>query len=133
MTRPHGEAPEPSSAEPSDTETVRRRVWNPLTWLLTGLVRGYQLIVSPWFAPTCRYYPSCSAYAIDALTKRGPIVGTGLAIWRVLRCNPWSAGGVDHVPARRSSDHHGHTHRSTDRRARTLVGRPASLGSPPRA
>lgn len=66
--------------------------------LLTGIVRGYQLIVSPWFAPTCRYYPSCSAYAIEALRVHGAIRGTGLAIWRLLRCNPWSHGGVDHVP-----------------------------------
>lgn len=72
-----------------------------VAWLLTGLVRGYQLIVSPWFAPTCRYYPSCSAYAIGALRTHGALKGTALAIWRVLRCNPWSAGGVDHVPPRR--------------------------------
>ncbi|MBZ2197004.1 membrane protein insertion efficiency factor YidD [Occultella gossypii] len=96
-----------------------------------GLVRGYQLIVSPWFAPTCRYYPSCSAYAIDALRKRGPVVGIGLAIWRVLRCNPWSAGGVDHVPARRSR--HDRIRRSPLRRTRTLFGRPASLGPQPRS
>ena len=73
---------------------------NPLTWVLTGLVRGYQLIVSPWFAPRCRYYPSCSAYALGSLRAHGPITGTVLAIWRVLRCNPWSAGGVDEVPSR---------------------------------
>lgn len=70
------------------------------TRILTGLVRGYQLVVSPWFAPTCRYYPSCSQYAIDALRIHGPLKGTGLAGWRLLRCNPWSDGGVDHVPPR---------------------------------
>ncbi len=69
-----------------------------LTTLLTKMVRGYQLIVSPWFAPTCRYYPSCSQYAIDALRLHGPARGTLLAGWRLLRCNPWSKGGVDHVP-----------------------------------
>ncbi|ACQ82461.1 protein of unknown function DUF37 [Beutenbergia cavernae DSM 12333] len=93
----HSNAPlvsdDPSS---SDTERVR----NPLTWLLLGLVRGYQLIVSPWFAPRCRYYPSCSAYAVTALRRHGVVRGTGLAAWRLLRCNPWSKGGVDHVPAR---------------------------------
>ncbi|MFV0426641.1 MAG: membrane protein insertion efficiency factor YidD [Beutenbergiaceae bacterium] len=72
--------------------------------MLTGCVRGYQLIVSPWFAPTCRYYPSCSAYAITALRTHGAVKGTGLALWRVLRCNPWSRGGVDHVPPRPSTD-----------------------------
>ncbi|MFV0252930.1 MAG: membrane protein insertion efficiency factor YidD [Beutenbergiaceae bacterium] len=65
---------------------------------LAGVVRGYQLIVSPWFAPTCRYYPSCSSYAIGALRVHGAVKGSGLAIWRLLRCNPWSRGGVDHVP-----------------------------------
>lgn len=82
---------------------------------LTGLVRGYQLVVSPWFAPTCRYYPSCSQYAINALQQHGPIKGLIMAIWRVLRCNPWSEGGVDHVPdvwPTRSGDET--THRSAE-------------------
>jgi uncharacterized protein len=73
--------------------------------ILMGAVRGYQLIVSPWMAPRCRYYPSCSQYAIEALRVQGIVRGTGLAVWRVLRCNPWSRGGVDHVPPRRH--HHG--------------------------
>ncbi|UFU04710.1 membrane protein insertion efficiency factor YidD [Ruania suaedae] len=62
------------------------------------MVRAYQLIVSPWFAPTCRYYPSCSAYAIGSLQRHGPLKGLVLGAWRVLRCNPWSRGGVDLVP-----------------------------------
>ena len=78
-------------------ETASR---HPLTWILTGLVRGYQVIVSPWFAPRCRYYPSCSAYALGALRRHGPLTGTVLAVWRLLRCNPWSSGGVDQVPSR---------------------------------
>ena len=51
---------------------------------LIGLVRVYQAVVSPWFAPRCRYYPSCSNYAVDALRKQGLIRGFGLAVWRVL-------------------------------------------------
>lgn len=74
-----------------------------LVSILTGLVRGYQLVVSPWFAPTCRYYPSCSTYAIQALKVHGPIKGLYLSTWRLLRCNPWSRGGVDHVPPHKSS------------------------------
>ncbi|WP_324650175.1 membrane protein insertion efficiency factor YidD [Georgenia sp. H159] len=62
------------------------------------LVRGYQLIVSPWFGPSCRYYPSCSAYALTALQRHGALRGSALAAWRLLRCNPWTEGGVDHVP-----------------------------------
>lgn len=83
----------PAAAEP---ETRR----NPVTWLLVGLVRAYQLIVSPWFAPRCKYYPSCSSYAVTALRTHGALRGTALATWRLLRCNPWSLGGVDHVPPR---------------------------------
>ncbi|GAB2621816.1 membrane protein insertion efficiency factor YidD [Pseudactinotalea suaedae] len=95
--------------------------------LLAGAVRGYQLIVSPWFAPRCRYYPSCSAYAIGALRTHGAIRGTGLAVWRVLRCNPWSHGGVDHVPPRRGESasqpqQHTHENRATAK-GRTLGSR----------
>lgn len=77
-----------------------RNRFNPLAWLLSLLVRGYQLIVSPWFAPQCRYYPSCSAYALSALGKHGPLTALALSSWRLLRCNPWTKGGVDPVPER---------------------------------
>lgn len=77
---------------------------NPVTMLLVGMVRAYQLVVSPWLAPRCRYYPSCSAYAVTALRVHGPARGLALAAWRLLRCNPWSLGGVDHVPPRRGTE-----------------------------
>lgn len=73
----------------------------PLIWL----VRGYQLLVSPLLGPSCRYYPSCSAYAIEALRVHGPIRGTWFAVRRLSRCHPWSPGGVDHVPPARTHDH----------------------------
>jgi putative membrane protein insertion efficiency factor len=82
---------------------VEPRPRNPLTLLLMGLIRGYQLIVSPWYPPRCKYYPSCSAYALTALRVHGVVKGTGLAAWRLLRCNPWSLGGVDLVPPRSGS------------------------------
>jgi len=66
--------------------------------LLVGLVRGYRLVLSPWVGQSCRFTPTCSAYAIQALERHGAIVGTGLAGWRVLRCNPWCHGGCDEVP-----------------------------------
>lgn len=65
---------------------------------LLGLVRAYRLLFSPWIGPVCRYYPSCSQYALDALNRHGALGGTALAAWRVLRCNPWSLGGCDPVP-----------------------------------
>ena len=70
----------------------------PLIWL----VRAYQLLVSPLLGPSCKYYPSCSAYAVTALGRYGPLKGTWLAARRLLRCHPWSHGGVDHVPERES-------------------------------
>jgi putative membrane protein insertion efficiency factor len=62
-------------------------------------VRTYQLFVSPLTPATCRFYPSCSAYAVTALSRHGVFRGTWLTIRRLGRCHPWTAGGVDHVPA----------------------------------
>lgn len=67
--------------------------------VLVALVRGYQLLFSAWIGPVCRYHPSCSHYALQALRQHGALGGSSLAAWRVLRCNPWSAGGDDPVPA----------------------------------
>ena len=67
------------------------------TRLLVGLVRVYQWLLSPLLGDRCKYHPTCSQYAIDALHEHGATRGTVLAAWRVLRCNPWSAGGVDHA------------------------------------
>lgn len=67
-----------------------------MTRLAIGLVQLYRLLVSPLLPEgTCKYHPSCSQYAIDALREHGFLRGTALAGWRLLRCNPWSAGGVD--------------------------------------
>jgi putative membrane protein insertion efficiency factor len=71
--------------------------------LLIAPIRFYQRFITPYTPATCRYYPTCSAYAVTALRTRGAFVGTGLTIWRLLRCNPWSSGGVDHVPAKGSA------------------------------
>lgn len=67
-------------------------------WLLLAPIKFYQRWISPGLAPRCRYYPSCSSYAVTAITRYGPIRGFAMAAWRVMRCNPWSAGGVDYVP-----------------------------------
>ena len=60
------------------------------------LIKFYQSWISPAFAPRCKYYPSCSSYALTAIKTYG-VKGVGMAIWRVLRRNPWSHGGVDYV------------------------------------
>lgn len=72
---------------------------------LLFLLRGYQLFISPMTGPTCRYYPSCSQYAVVAVQRHGAIRGSLLAGWRLLRCNPWSAGGIDDVPPARPHKH----------------------------
>jgi len=59
---------------------------------------GYQRAISPLIGPTCRFYPSCSQYAKEAVLKHGVIRGVSLGIRRVARCNPWNPGGVDYVP-----------------------------------
>ena len=66
--------------------------------LLVFLVRVYQWTLRPFIGPHCRFEPHCSAYAIEALRAHGAVRGTALSAWRVLRCNPWNAGGFDPVP-----------------------------------
>lgn len=67
---------------------------------LVGLVRVYRLLLSPWLGNSCRFEPSCSAYAIEALNQHGALVGTGLTTVRLLRCHPWCTPGHDPVPER---------------------------------
>jgi len=65
---------------------------------LLAVVRFYQRAISPAFPPRCRFYPSCSAYALEAIELHGAARGSWLALRRVCRCHPWNAGGVDPVP-----------------------------------
>ena len=69
--------------------------------LAIGPILLYQRLVSPLIGPRCRYYPTCSAYAVDAIGSFGILRGVVLAVWRVLRCNPWSPGGIDRVEEQR--------------------------------
>jgi putative membrane protein insertion efficiency factor len=66
--------------------------------VLLGLIRGYQLLLSPWIGNQCRYWPTCSEYAREAIGRHGAARGSWLAARRVLRCNPWHPGGIDPVP-----------------------------------
>jgi len=70
----------------------------PAALVLTGVVRAYQLTIRPCIGANCRFEPSCSHYALDALRLHGAVRGSGLAARRVLRCNPWHPGGYDPVP-----------------------------------
>jgi hypothetical protein len=67
-------------------------------WLLILPIRFYQKCISPLTPATCRFTPTCSHYAIEAIRKHGPFKGLALAVWRILRCNPWGGSGYDPVP-----------------------------------
>ncbi len=67
-------------------------------WILP--IRAYQKWISPHLPARCKFYPTCSAYAVTAILRFGIVMGSALALWRLLRCHPWSKGGYDPVPER---------------------------------
>ena len=73
---------------------------SPLAWLLTLPIRFYRRFITPWTPATCRFRPTCSAYAQEALEVHGALKGALLALWRILRCQPFSKPGWDPVPPR---------------------------------
>ena len=85
-----------------------------------GLIRVYRATLSGWLGGQCRFYPTCSHYAEEAIRQRGALKGTALAAWRVLRCNPFGAGGIDHVPGRVSAAYDDVTHSASTRAARPM-------------
>ncbi|SDK26081.1 hypothetical protein SAMN04487820_10611 [Actinopolyspora mzabensis] len=97
---------DPGSSDDSATAPVTRP--GPLAWLLSLPIHVYRKVVSPILPPTCRFYPSCSAYAVEALRVHGALRGGWLTLWRLLRCGPWHPGGIDPVPPPRD------TRRATD-------------------
>ena len=72
--------------------------------LLIRLIRFYQKFMSPLLGQNCRFHPTCSQYAVEALSNHGALKGSSLAIKRILKCNPWGGYGIDNVPGR---DEHG--------------------------
>ena len=76
--------------------------YDPVRYVLIGLLRVYRLLISPLYGQVCRYHPSCSAYALDAVREHGSIRGSWLSVRRLARCHPWAAGGYDPVPPRSS-------------------------------
>ena len=73
-------------------------MWCPVKYPLIWLLKGYRFAISPLYGQVCRYHPTCSAYALQAVETHGAIRGVYLAARRVLRCHPWSDGGYDPVP-----------------------------------
>ena len=81
---------------------MHRIAWKagaPARLALLGLIRVYRVTLSGWLGGQCRFYPSCSHYAEDAIRMHGALRGTFMAAWRIARCGPFTRGGVDHVPA----------------------------------
>lgn len=73
--------------------------------LLMGLIRGYRVLLSPLFLPTCRFQPTCSQYALEAVDRFGALQGSWLATRRICRCHPFHPGGYDPVPSSVQSEH----------------------------
>ncbi|MEO8477482.1 MAG: membrane protein insertion efficiency factor YidD [Actinomycetota bacterium] len=99
---------------------IRRTLWTlgaPARTLLIGAIRLYRVSLSGWLGGQCRFYPSCSHYAETAIRTHGALKGSLLAVWRVLRCNPFGEGGVEHVhpqPSGTSYEHIIHNSRGAE-------------------
>jgi putative membrane protein insertion efficiency factor len=91
-------APTAPATDSADGPTRARP--GPVAFGLLAVIRGYQRWISPALAPRCRFYPSCSAYAATAIGRFGAARGSWLAVRRLLKCQPFHPGGIDHVPSR---------------------------------
>lgn len=101
---PDGETPGLPGPVPT-AEELRRGYWR---WLrkapampLILFIIFWRKLISPLYGQVCSFYPSCSAYGLEAVTVHGLLRGSALTTWRILRCNPWTGGGIDHVPVSR--------------------------------
>ncbi|WP_247041723.1 membrane protein insertion efficiency factor YidD [Arthrobacter rhizosphaerae] len=84
---------------PGTALPLGRFIWDLPRNVLIVLLKTYRKVISPLYGQVCRFFPSCSAYALEAITVHGAVKGSWLAVRRLARCHPWNAGGVDHVPA----------------------------------
>lgn len=97
-----------------------------MKYVLIGLLKAYRLVISPLYGNVCRYYPSCSAYALTAVQQHGAARGSWLAARRLLRCHPWARGGYDPVPGTERHDHD-----TEQDQQPTAANGPTSTGSAP--
>lgn len=85
-----------------------------MTWLSIKLIHLYRLVASPWVGNQCRFYPTCSHYAEEALITHGFLVGGYLSARRLIKCHPWHPGGLDPVPPADHNSDHKAPHKATD-------------------
>lgn len=90
--------------------------------ILIAFIKAWRAVISPLYGDVCKYWPTCSAYGLEAVELHGALKGARLTIWRVLRCNPWSHGGLDPVPDSAMA------HRLASERAAGRHGDPAAAG-----
>jgi uncharacterized protein len=88
-----------SPVQPPAAASVAHFFWTLPQKSLIGLLKAYRKVISPVYGQVCRFFPSCSAYALEAVTVHGAVKGTWLGLRRLSRCHPWNDGGVDHVPS----------------------------------
>ena len=92
----------------------KKSTLNPIAWFFRAvfrvLIKGYQWLISPVLPGNCRFYPTCSSYALQALDAHGPLKGGWLGVKRILRCHPWNDGGYDPVPPGHGGHDHHHNH-----------------------
>lgn len=101
--------PVPGSRFKTAAAWLGRAIWNLPRDILILLLLSYRKLISPLYGQVCRFFPSCSAYALEAVTVHGAVQGSWLAARRLSRCHPWNSGGVDHVPAGHREWPEGHT------------------------
>ena len=77
---------------------MREKTAGALKRIMIGAIRAYQILISSWMPPRCRFYPSCSQYTLQAVESYGPAKGTWLGLRRLMRCHPWNEGGYDPLP-----------------------------------
>jgi putative membrane protein insertion efficiency factor len=96
-----------------------RSAGGPLRMILIGCIKVYRVALSGWLGGQCRFYPSCSRYAEEAIRVHGAVRGSSMALWRVLRCNPFGAGGIDQVHGKRGHESYDDVvRRASDQKAR---------------